>query len=64
MSDKDFALIVGRALIMILRALNKKYDLRFWILDNNEKSAITKEFKECQDGVIEISKIERYFRDM
>ena len=37
MSDQQFAEIIARALLMVLRAMNRKYGLGMWILTRAEK---------------------------
>lgn len=37
MSEKEFARIIASALMMIMRAINRRYGLELWILTRDEK---------------------------
>ena len=59
MTEKEFAEIVASALIMVLRALNRRYNLRMWILTRHEKRQI--EIAMNENGEFIPPEIARYF---
>ncbi len=62
MTEKEFAEIVASALIMILRALNRRYNLRMWILTRPEKRQI--EIAMSENGEAISPELARYFQGM
>lgn len=42
MTEREFVEIIARALIMVLRAINRRYGFSFWILSREERRCLSR----------------------